>query len=291
MPMLPCSSRKCCSTREIAAVSRDVARQVVRRQCVCADKRRERCGAAGSSARDAPCLLEEEGRGGRPTQTNCWQAGAALLPGQQLAALFDFGCHAHMTRLSAQNNAISAMCTQQSSHCSKQLGTPEQVSSGAIRDVVVAANGFDNRRLSCLRLIARERKKVHARGAAAFSQILPRGSEWRTSFSLEEESSRHETATLPEQCDHARSIARVGTIAHFRQCRVFAKFENYLATARSGNSVTAPGMIYSPRKTLFAADIYLQSQRPSDKRCGSSRSWLGSSKTYVDLYLLLSERC
>ena len=50
-------------------------------------------------------------------------------------------------------------------------------------------------------------------------------------LSLEDESSCHDTATLPEECGRAESIARVGATAHGRQGREFAIFEVYLALA------------------------------------------------------------
>ena len=92
----------------------------------------------------------------------------------------------------------------------------------------MAADGFDNRRLPCLRLVAREHKNVHARGAAALTQILPRGSEWRTNLSLEDDTSRKGSATLPEQCGHAASIALVSATPIGRQVREIAIFRNYL---------------------------------------------------------------
>ena len=52
--------------------------------------------------------------------------------------------------------------------------------------------------LPCARLvITLSAGNDHARGAAALTQILPRGSEVRRPFSLEDEMSRHGSATLP----------------------------------------------------------------------------------------------
>ena len=61
-----------------------------------------------------------------------------------------------------------------------------------------------------------------------FSKIWSRGSEVRTNLSLEDESSCHETATLPEQCDGAASIASGSAMRVGWQGREIDDFGNYL---------------------------------------------------------------
>ena len=124
---------------------------------------------------------------------------------------------------------------------------------------------------------------VHARGAAALTQNLVKWqpSVVRTILSLQFESSCQASATLPEQCDGAASIALGGATVHGRPRRLFAIFENYLANGSPGKSAAKPVVIYAKNYALFVSAGSHQSQRPSDKRCGSSHWGPGDVDRYT----------
>ena len=101
-------------------------------------------------------------------------------------------------------------------------------------------------------------------------------------MSLQFESSCQASATLPEQCDGAASIALGGATVHGRSRRLFAIFENYLANGSPGKSAAKPVVIYAKNYALFVSAGSHQSQRPSDKRCGSSHWGPGDVDRYLD---------
>ena len=80
-------------------------------------------------------------------QTSCFQAAAAQLPGQQLAACRHWLPRTHIAN-HCINHAIIAIARWKS-HCGKQLGTREKASSAAIRDVDAPACSLHNHRLLC----------------------------------------------------------------------------------------------------------------------------------------------
>ena len=86
---------------------------------------------------------------------------------------------------------------------------------------------------------------------------------------------------MPEQCDGAASIALGGATVHGRSRRLFAIFENYLANGSPGKSAAKPVVIYAKNYALFVSAGSHQSQRPSDKRCGSSHWGPGDVDRYV----------
>ena len=118
----------------------------------------------------ALCLVEVEGRGRRPMQTSCWQAAAAQLPSQQLAACRHWLPRTH-DATHCINHAIIAIARWKS-HCVKQRGTAEKSLQWC----------HSWRRCTCLQpaqpqaavqsLAIHECRNAPARGAAAFKQIL-----------------------------------------------------------------------------------------------------------------------
>ena len=65
------------------------------------------------------------------------------------------------------------------------------------------------------------------------------------------------------------------------QVRLFAIFENYLANGSPGKSAAKPVVIYAKNYALFVSAGSHQSQRPSDKRCGSSHWGPGDVQVYA----------
>ena len=94
-----------------------------------------------------------------------------------------------------------------------------------------AACGLCNRRLACLHGAISTAQEMIVTAAQPRYVNFGRTAARPARFSLEDERSCHETATLPEECGRAESIARVGATAHGRQGREFAIFEVYLALA------------------------------------------------------------
>ena len=126
-------------------------------------------------------------------QTSCWQAAAAQLPGQQLAACRHWLPRTH-DATHCIYHAIIAIARWKS-HCGKQLGTREKASSGAIRDVDAPACSLHNHRLPCSHSPSMSAGMRTPAAQPPLSKFWSRGSEARTSFSLEDETSCHKNAT------------------------------------------------------------------------------------------------
>ena len=94
-----------------------------------------------------------------------------------------------------------------------------------------AACGLCNRRLACLHGAISTAQEMIVTAAQPRYVNFGRTAARPARFSLEDESSCHETATLPEECGRAESIARVRATAHGQQAREFAIFDVYLAPA------------------------------------------------------------
>ena len=92
------------------------------------------------------------------------------------------------------------------------------------------------------------------------SKFWSRGSEARTSFSLEDETSCRKTATSPEQCDHAESFALADGTLHGREEAEIAIFGNYLSTGGRGVSGPTPVVTAVENYALFIWGCPAESQ-------------------------------
>ena len=110
---------------------------------------------------------------------------------------------------------------------------------------------------------------------------------WRSSgakerdFSVGLKASEKSEHTLPVQCDHNRAIARVRAMRHGLEGLEIDGFGSYLGHDKEGKNAHTPVTTASPRKSLLSADIYLQSQRRTEKRRGNGRRLLGDVSLYV----------
>ena len=88
-------------------------------------------------------------------------------------------------------------------------------------------------------------------GAATLREFWPRSSVFSSDLSLEDCKSCHETATLPEQCDHAKAIPGVDARCFDREWREIAILVNYLSRGGRAASVDPPGMTAVENYALF----------------------------------------
>ena len=100
---------------------------------------------------------------------------------------------------------------------------------------------------------------------------------WRSSgakgrgFSLGFSSSEKTEGTLPEELGHAASIALGGARSRVRLGPFLRPSRTYLHAAGGVVCAAKPVVIYAKNYALFVRPVPHQSQRPSEKRRGSSR--------------------